>query len=181
MIQRLQFLMLALTPVLALSFQAAAQNTDATDGYKIGIVDRKEVFDNYERKKEAFKSIEADVAQVQADIDEATQRILAKKESFDAQKDSMSQEELLQMEREIRRDVEEQQLKLKRHQEEIDTRQALLIKELKDEINATIAEVGVEKNYHIIFEGDKRSKTSVIYYSSRMDITSEIITRLNGK
>jgi Skp family chaperone for outer membrane proteins len=81
----------------------------------------------------------------------------------------------------IESDFRKYQTEFKRLQGEIDSKSRKFFARMMEDIDAAVKEIGVSENYHLIFEADPKSPTTVLYYSTTIDITSEVITRLNKR
>ncbi|MBI4557592.1 MAG: OmpH family outer membrane protein [Candidatus Hydrogenedentes bacterium] len=178
----------ALTVVIGLTLLGAEGNpaSDAAKNapsgqYKIGVVDRKKVFDEYNRQKEEMKKLQDQVEAEQKEVDNLVTPIEADKKRYEDNKDKMSDQEREALKDKIEQAARKYQTIYKEKQADIDSRTAKLLRSLKDEINQAISEVGARDNYHLIFEADPKSGTSVLYYSSTLDMTPKVIEYLNSK
>lgn len=161
-----------------------AQDTDtaASKGaYKIGIVDRKKVFDNYNKQKEEYAKLQNDMKSMQAEIDALSKKVQDAKDRYEANKNTMPADQREALEQQIRADMVTYKSKYEQLQTEIDTRYAFLVRKIKEEIDEVVREVGAEENYHLILEGDPKSASGVLYYASAIDMTSKILDRLNSR
>lgn len=161
---------------------SGAQESSAAS-LKVGVVDRKVVFDSYNKQKQEFAALEKEVQGLQGQIDALSQQIEADKGKYEKAKQdrSMTDEQLDELEQKIKSDFRKYQTEFKRLQAEIDSQHARLIKKIKGEIDAVIAEVGVNESFDLILEGDLKSGTGVLYFSSKIDITSKVVEALNSK
>ncbi|HOJ34422.1 MAG TPA: OmpH family outer membrane protein [Candidatus Hydrogenedentes bacterium] len=162
----------------------SAQDTDSAaskGAYKIGIVDRKKVFDNYNKQKEEYAKLQNDMKSMQAEIDTLSKKVQDAKERYEANKNTMPADQREALEQQIRADMVTYKSKYEQLQTEIDTRYAFLVRKIKEEIDEVVREVGAEENYHLILEGDPKSASGVLYYASAIDMTSKILDRLNAR
>lgn len=150
---------------------------------KVGVVDRKQVFDSYNKQRDEFAALETEVKGLQGQIDALSQQIEADKDKYEKAKEagSMSDEQLDELEQKIKSDFRKYQTEFKRLQAEIDSKHARLIKKIKSEIDAVIAEIGVNESFDLVLEGDPKSGAGVLYFSSKIDITSKVVEALNSK
>lgn len=164
---------------------AFAQDQDASgqakSAYKIGVVDRKKVFDNYNKQKEEYAKIQNDLKTMQAEMDSFAKKVQDAKDRYDANKDTMSAEERETVEQKIRSDLVTYKSNYEQRQTELDTRYAFLIRKVKEEIDQVVQEIGAEENYHLILEGDPKSASGVLYFASVIDMTSKVLDRLNAR
>lgn len=165
--------------VIAPAFVSAQSSEQGQ--YKIGVVDRKQVFDNYEKQKEEFAKLESNMKEMQKEIDSLSEKIEEARQKHAAAKDTMKPEDRERLEQQINSDVLRYQTEFKRLQAEIDAQTHRLLKRLKADIDEVVHQIGVEQNYHLILEGDSQSPSGVLFFATGIDITSEVITRLNKK
>ena len=169
---------------LAVLFPVVSSAQDASGAsLKVGVVDRKQVFDSYNKQKQEFAALEKEVDALQGQIDALSKQLEDDKGKYESAKEggSMTDEQLDELEQKIKSDFRKYQTEFKRLQAEIDSKHARLIKKIKAEIDAVIAEVGVNESFDLILEGDLKSGTGVLYFSSKIDITSKVIEALNSK
>jgi len=172
---------LAAVPQMVCLAQDADASAQAKGGYKIGIVDRKRVFDNYNKQKDEYAKLQNDMKSMQAEIDNLSKKVQEAKDRYEANKDTMSPEQREALEQQIRADMVTYKSKYEQLQTEIDTRYAFLVRKIKEEIDEVVREVGAEENYHLILEGDPKSASGVLYYASAIDMTSKVLDRLNAR
>jgi Skp family chaperone for outer membrane proteins len=153
---------------------------DSVENWRIAVVDRKEVFDNYAKQKDETAKLKAEVEKMQADLDKMSDKIQAAKDAYEADKEGMTEEQRDEAKKKIQQDFAEYQAQLKSMQAKVDSENALLIKNLKKDIDTAIAKYGEEKDYHLILEADPRSPTSVLYYKAAIDVTGDVVQRLNS-
>ena len=180
-VKSLMVLILAsfLMPVLALA-QDNSDGAKANVGqYKIAVVNRKEVFDNYDKQKREWGDLEAEKKKLQDQIDQLSNTISADKKKLEDSASTMSEEQQQQLRDKIESDYRRYQTEFKRLQGEIDSKSRKFFGRMMEDIDAAVKEIGVSENYHLIFEADSKSPTTVLYYSATIDITPEVITRLN--
>lgn len=158
--------------------RAAAQNESAGQ-YRIAVVNRKEVFDNYDKQKEEWKTLEAEKAKLQVDIDKLSDSIAADKKKYDDDK-SLSEEQRQALEDKIESDYRRYRTEFEQAQREMDSKTRRFFNRMMEEIDRGVQEVGSNENYHLIMEADPKSNTSVLYYSNTINITSKVIAHLNG-
>ncbi len=169
-----------LVPVVAAAQQSGdSANASAAVPYKIAVVNRKEVFDNYDKQKREWQDLEAEKKKLQDQIDALSDTITAEKKRLEDEGDSMSEEDKTNLRDKIESDYRKYQTEFKRLQGEIDSKSRKFFGRMMEDIDAAVVEIGNAENYHLIFEADPKSPTSVLYYSSTIDITSKVIERLN--
>ena len=65
----------------------------AGGGYKIGVVDRKQAFDSYEKQQREFAALETELQSAQSQIDALSERIEKARNEYQANRDSWNDEE----------------------------------------------------------------------------------------
>ena len=78
--------------VLCVSPGISAEN-GLTHEFKIGVVNTKKVFDNYEKQKVEYEKLRKAKDKAQKPIDELSDQITMDKEHYDAEKDKMDDDE----------------------------------------------------------------------------------------
>ncbi|MCB0360950.1 MAG: OmpH family outer membrane protein [Bdellovibrionales bacterium] len=168
----LLFVLICLS-VPGLSAQSEASSPDV----RVAYVDVQKALAESVAGKKAQKDYEKEVLQAQKDIDVKKGDFESKKEQFTKQKDSLSQdarakreEELLQMERDLKRKFQDSQEMLRR-------RNAQIVSELVKKIQDVVSEVGKEDGFTLIVE---RSGQSVLYADADIDITPKVVQRFDA-
>lgn len=162
--------------VLTLSFSAQAQQSQ----FKIGVVNVKEVFDNYKKQKTEYKNLEAEKDTRQKVIDDMETTIEGLQQRHTDEKDSLAPDALRSLEDEIRTNLSVYQSKYKQLQDEIDLREKRLLEDLFADIRAAVAEVGAKGNYHLVFEAGETGRSGVLYFSTTLNMTQQVIDHLNS-
>jgi Skp family chaperone for outer membrane proteins len=171
-------LMLALAGVLVNSTLVDAQ--DAASGqYKIGVVDRKQVFEAYNKYKSERQQLESDMATMQSELDAIADNVEALREQYRATRDTMTEEQRKDKEQEIERKSLDWRSKYDTFQRQMDLDFRDLVSEAKTDINGAIEQIAREENYHLVLEGDPKAASGVIYYVSAIDMTPKVIARVN--
>lgn len=176
-----RFGMLVLAAVALALPSAWAQNGETPGQYKIGVVNIKNVFDNYDKQKAEYKKLEDERDTRQKKIDELSDKITKAKEQYDAQKDKMSAEQLEALEDTIESDYNTYKAEFSRLQAEIDRREKKLLEDLFEDIRIAVEEVGTQGNYHLILEGGESGRTGVLYSSTTLNVTPRVIEHINAK
>ncbi|GEM_PF-994036 len=175
------YVALLVTAVLLSGGDAASQEA-AADGkvYKIGIVDRKEVFEKYNRKKDEYDGLQEEVKKRQTIVDELMDRIEKQKAEYDSKKDALSNEEREELESAIESDMRLYRSEFNRLQGDIDKAEERVVKKLFGDIDRAIALVGAEGNYHLVLDGTPRgAAATVVYFSPTLNMTGKVIDYLN--
>ncbi|MEA3364429.1 MAG: OmpH family outer membrane protein, partial [Candidatus Hydrogenedentes bacterium] len=153
----------------------------AVSNWKIAVVDRKTVFSEYKKQQDEMAKLEAELKTMQDELDAMSEKIQTAKDTYLEKRDNMSETERDAEKSRIQQEFVAYEAELKSRQAKMDAKTAALIKEVKKDIDLAIAQYGDDNDYHLILEGDAdpKSRTSVLYYHSRIDITLEIQRILN--
>jgi outer membrane protein len=157
-----------LLPSLALSESA----------FRVAYVDMQKALESSNAGKLAQKSYEKEVKGAQQEIDKMKKEFERKRESFEKQKGSLNEvafaekkEELLSIERDVKRSFQDSQAKLRR-------KNASIVSELIKELKKTVSDIGSDKDYTVILE---KGSQAVLYADNSIDITDEVIDRFNDQ
>ena len=157
------------------------QNAQAQDTqFKIGVVDLKEVFDNYDKQKKLYNKLKAERDKLQEPIDKLSTKIETDKARYKDESKTMPEAERIALKERIEADFSEYQLKIKQSQEKIDRREKAIFTEIIAEIQKSVEVVGAKENYHLIFDGGKSRTNSLLYYSTHLNMTQKVIEYLNS-
>ncbi len=169
-----------LTALAALiTIPASAQ--DAGGAYKIGVVNMREVFQQYNKQKAEYEKLKADQQAAQAKIDEISNKITKQKEDYQKNKDTMAADAREKLELEINSNLSVYQAEYKKLQDDIDLKERKLLKDLFEEITTAVQEVGQAEQYHLILEAGSDGGNAVLYYATPLNLTSKVVDHLNGK
>lgn len=146
----------------------------AADVAKIGVIDLQRVIETSDQGKSAQAQIkkqkdalEEDLKQKGAEIEQIRQRL--ERESM-----VMSKEAREEKEREARIKLNDFKGLQKRYRSELQKLEKDLIEQLKDDVFTLVAEIGKKGGYLLII-----SKIGVLYSPQTIDITDQLIKRLN--
>ena len=87
--------------------------------------------------------------------------------------------ERLELEELVETDYGKYKSEFKRLQDGIDRREKRLLESLFQEIHKAVAEVGSKGNYHLILEGGQSGRSGVLYSSSTLNMTQQVIEHIN--
>lgn len=164
---------------ILMSAPAMAQGDAVVEGYKVGVVNMKAVFDGYDRQTQEMKTLETDVKARQDVLDTQRKKIDSEKEDYVAKKDALSDEAKTKREDEINRLIRDYEAGWKREQEDTDLKTKRLLEAVFADIQEAIKAVGGQGNYHLILELDERTRKGVLYSSPTLDITQKVAQHLN--
>jgi len=147
--------------------------------YRIGVVNRKQVLDKYNKVKDEYKKLQAKVDAEQGDIDKLSKKIEGMKTDYDAQKGSMTPEQKATKEADVQKQYGDYKSLLDKKQREIDADEQLLMRTVLSEIDQIVSKIATEQGFHLVLEGSSRS--GVLFYSPTIDITQRVVDALNSK
>ncbi|MCM8818956.1 MAG: OmpH family outer membrane protein [Candidatus Omnitrophica bacterium] len=146
---------------------------------KIGYVDVKKIFDNYEKAKKVQELFLKDVDAEQKNMDKLQEEIKKLQEDYEKKKDIMKPEERTKKENEIKTKIQEFQKKWTATKQKLDEKGNALEEQLFNEVKSAIAEYA-KKNGYVIVINSFDSKL-ILYGEESCDLTNEIIKLLNKK
>jgi Skp family chaperone for outer membrane proteins len=163
-----------------LSGYADAQ--DISPQHKIGVVNLKKVFDDYDKQKEMYAQLKAAKDEAQEPINELSATIEADRKRYEENKDTMTNDEKRDLEELVESNYSLYKSEFQRAQNEIDRKEKKILEELFEDIQKAVEEVGARENYHLIFEGDNQGRPSgVLYFSTTLNMTQKVVEYLNTK
>ncbi len=171
--------------VVMITASAVGQNTDtgtsSGSAFKIGVVDQKAVFTKYDKQAALYSDLEKTKDGLQKELDELSETIEAAKTRYTEEGSSLTDDERKKLKEQIDSDFDNYKFKTNRSQKEIDMKEMDLVKELRQEIREAIETIGLKENYHLILEGDPESRSGVLYYQTRLNMTEKVVGFLNEK
>lgn len=163
----------------------AAENGTSGE-YKIGVVDTKEVFDNYQKQIAEYEKLRKAKDEAQKPIDELSEQITKDRERYAAEAEEMDDDERKTLEEKIQAAETRYKAEFERAQEDISRQENKLLRDVLEDIHLAIQEVGVKYNYHLIFESAQDDASSLaartgglLYSSTTLKITQRVIDHLN--
>jgi Skp family chaperone for outer membrane proteins len=173
---RASFLCFALTVAVSLSSPAFSQEGQ----HKIGIVNRKVVYDSYNKQLDERTKLEKELEKEKSDLVAREETLKKQREDYESKKDSMSDEQKQQEQEQLQAAYNKLVADGKTAQDKLDSRSRQLVRDLREEIDAAVKDIGAKENFHIILEGDPIA-SSVLYFSTTMDLTSKVTQVLNDR
>ncbi|MBI1319944.1 MAG: hypothetical protein GC168_13530 [Candidatus Hydrogenedens sp.] len=166
----------------AIALPAFAQDSSS---YKIGVVDMQKVMADYEYRKQEYNKLEAKVKELQAPIDALSSKIEALKADYDKlaakpDKTADDRKDLVAKENEIRSQHADYEAMLRQNQLQIDENEKNVLEDVVTKVQAALKEIGEKENYHLILNGREGSGSAVVYHAAALDITSSVLSKLNG-
>jgi Skp family chaperone for outer membrane proteins len=162
--------------------QAYAQTAALADGgYKIGVVNRKEVFDRYEGQVEATKALEDERKKLEDQLQEMLTKLEKKLEDYKERLDSMTEEERTDFQENFQKEEREVQNTKDNWQEDLTSKTTREIRSLNKDIVDAIQKIGEDEGYYLILEADPdpRARNDVLYFATRINLTQKVIEHLN--
>ena len=145
---------------------------------KVAVVDRKKVFDDYEKQKTEYAKLEAEVEGFQEQLNVLETKVKEAREKYDQEAGSMSPAERDRLEEQITSDANTWKAEFKRLEAEMKNKERRLINRSMEEIDAVIRKMGEEGGWDLILEGGSRS--GVLFFAEKTDLTDEVTKHLNG-
>lgn len=144
----------------------------APEDFRLAFVDVQKALSLSKAGKRAQVDYEGEVKIAQKDIDKKKDEFETRRKNFESQKDSLNekalgekQEELISLEKELKRSFQDSQAKLRRKNSQI-------VGDLIAKLRTVVGKVGKEKNFTMILE---KSSDAVLYADSAIDITEEVV------
>ena len=182
------WLSFALALLLATAGNAQADAAESAPGaFRIGVVNVKEVFDNYQRQKDLYEELRATRDELQKPITALSDQITKDQERYKAERESMSETDRKVLEEKIEAAVTKYRAEFERSQQDINRRETKMNVEVLSEIYMAIQEVGAQGNYHLVFESGETvapipaRSGGLLYHSTTLNMTQRVIEHLNGK
>jgi Skp family chaperone for outer membrane proteins len=162
-------------------FTAFGSTLAAAQEYKIGVVDMQTVLAKYEKRKAKYDELQKRVDSLQAGIDAKSKAIEAAKADYDKKRkeNKISSDELSALELKIRGDYVDYQAELTRNQQQIDSMEEEVLKEVLKDVQATVEKIATDENYHLILNHRSGPNSAVLYAATGIDITSKVLAQLN--
>ena len=147
-------------------------NVASAADLKVAYVDLQQALEKSKAGAEARKDYEKEVKASQSTLDKKKEAFAKKRKAFENQRESLSEEalsskkeELIELEKDLKRSFQDIEAKLRRKNGQI-------VSELVKEIREVVSEVGKAKGFTVILE--KRSD-AVLYADGSLDITDAVV------
>ena len=144
--------------------------------FRVAFVDMQKALQGSEAGKEAQKQYESEVKKSQGKIDEKKTEFEKLQKNYTKQKESLSEkarqdkeEELMGVEKELKRNFQDTQETLRR-------RNGQIVGELVEQLRKVVDQVGQDEGYTLILE---KGGPALLYADSKIDITEDVIKRFN--
>jgi len=153
----------------ALAGQAAAQ--------KIGYVDLHKTLDKTAIGISAKSRVKALFDKKQAELSQAEKQLRTMKDDLDKQRSLLKADAIQAKERELMQRYVALQETYVKLQQDVSKKEVELLKEIFAAAKKVIDEIATRDGYTMIFE---KTESSVLYAAPGLDITDEVIKKLNG-
>ena len=157
-------------------FTGQAAPALADSGMRVGYVDLQKALSASKAGQKAQKGYEIEVKKAQAAIDQKKEEFDQLRKSFDKQRESLNdkarqdkEEELLAMERDLKRSFKDSQDTLRR-------KNTVLVADLMKQMRTAVEFVGRDQNFTIILE---KGSQAVLYADNKIDITDEVVSKFD--
>lgn len=147
--------------------------------FKIGVVNMKSVFDEYDKQKIKYKELQVEVEKLQTPINKLSDTITENKKKYEDKSSGLSDEERSVLQDQIETDFSKYKSDVKLSQEKVDREEKKIFEEVISDIQVAVEEVGAKENYHLIFDGGKNRNNNLLYYSTTLNMTQKVIDHLN--
>lgn len=162
--------------------RVSAQNdTSGQTPGRIGVVNRKAVFDAYDARKAEWDALEAEKNKLQADIDALRESVNAGRKKLREEGAKMTEEQRQQLTDKVEADARAYDDRWRRAQGEIDGKSDKFFGKILGNIDAGVKEVGGTQNYKIVLEADPKAGSPVLYFDPSLDLTEKVTAHLNKK
>lgn len=153
---------------------------DATAGYKIGVVDMQTVLAKYNKRKTKYDDLQKQVDALQSGIDAKSKAIEAAKADYEKKKkDGLASDALSALELKIRSDYVDYQAELTRSQQQIDSMEEQVLKEVLKDVQETVEKIATDGKYFLILNHRNGPNSAVLYAATSIDITPQVLEQLN--
>jgi Skp family chaperone for outer membrane proteins len=156
----------------------SAQSTAGVPN-KIGIVDLQKVMDAYNKREAEVSKLEEEVERSRSEIERLRNAFQDEVEGFSEVRGTLSEEERFAREAKLDRKALNIETTIQLAESSLARQQRRLKKLLLDDIIEAVSAIADEENYHLILEADPETRTGVLYHATALEITSDVITRLN--
>ena len=161
----------AMFALLWMVTSGAAQALD----YKIGVVDPERVVEQSPQYEAARKSLQEEIAEREKALREQQAQLDELKKKLERDAPLMSEDEIARLQNDIRSRDRKLKYAKAEYQEDVALRQNELRTKLVQQVREVVQEVAKEQKMDLIVS------EGVVYYSERIDISAQVIERLQSK
>ncbi len=169
-----------LVPFKSIFAQDTPKSADTGTSYRIAVVDVELVMREYNKRKQKYEELQKEVDAQQKELDNLMSKIEEDRKKLESGKTTMSDEEKLDLKMKIEQEAATYRAELEKRQKTIDSKEERIIRECLDDIQNAINVIATSDNYHLVFNAGKSLKSSLLFHSPTMDITSKVLSYLNS-
>lgn len=166
----------ALLAAAAFSNIGSAQEGQTT--YKIGVVDMKRCLAEYNKRETMYRELQRQVDERQKRIDQLSQEVERLQQRYSETRDPAERQRI---ENEYNDKAVEYRAELERNQRQIDAEETRVLQELITDVRNTIEQIGQEQHFHIILDARNPAGGGVLFHAPTVEITSQVLQRLNAR
>ena len=148
----------------------------AEGGWKIAVVDFKQILAEFDKRENKYKELENYVKDKQAILDNMENTIKKDRENYGKMEAGQAKQDL---EQKINGAQVDYQAALKKLQDEIDSREQEVLRTCLTDIRDALQKIGDKDKYHLILDAKNPGGGGVLYASTTLDITSTVLDFLN--
>jgi len=164
----------------SITAQDTPKSPNTGTSYRIAVVDVDLVMREYNKRKEKYEELQKEVDSQQKELDSLMSRIEEDRKKLESGKATLSDDEKLDLKMKIEQEAATYRAELEKRQKTIDSKEERIIRECLDDIQNAINVIATSDNYHLVFNAGKSLKSSLLFHSPTMDITSKVLTYLNS-
>ena len=162
--------------LVAAMITAVFAGTSLAEGLRVGVIDMNKILNDSEAGKEAKKKMEARYEELKKTIDVKQEEARKIKEEIDKQKVMLGKEKLKEREDALQAKINELRQLTQEGEQEMQTRQAELTREVLKSVESKIAVVVKADKLDLVLE----KSVGVIHSTPSMDISSKVLALVNG-
>jgi outer membrane protein len=162
--------------IVCVAFWGLSDFSMAADIAKIGVVDLQRVMETSDAGKSAQTQIKQQKDKMEADLKGKGAEIEQIRQRLEREAMVMSKESREENEREARIKLNDFKTLQKKYRNELQQLEKRLVSQLRDDTIALVDEIGKKEGYLLII-----SRVGVLYSPNTIDITDQLIKRLNER
>jgi outer membrane protein len=143
---------------------------------KIGYVDVKKIFDNYDEAKKTEEAFKKEVDEAQKNLDKLQEEVKKMQEDYEKKKGMMKPDEQTKKENELKVKIQELSKKWMETKQKLDDRGKELENQIFEDIKKAIADYAKKNGFSMVVDS-----RLILYGESAVDLTNEVIKLLNKK
>ena len=163
--------------IVALALLVGAGSAEA-QALKIGYVNSQQILATSAEAAAAEERFNQEMQGFQAEVQRLEQELSGLQQRYQQQQLTLSPEARANREQQIQQKLQEYQTRTQQLQQQADQRRAELVQPVVDKITAIIETIREEGQYHLILDV---AAGSIISADSTLDLTPEVIQRLNAQ